>query len=284
MGLPMAKNLLKAGYAVAGFDLSMDQRKRLQEAGGRAAKNCSDSAVGAEVAFVMVMNGQQAMDVVVGPDGLVHEMPSGSVVVITATIERDDLRAVADAAAVHGIQIVDSPVSGGLPGARDGTLTLMAAGAPEALRKVDPLLRVISKTIHVVGERPGDGQTVKASLQAMLGGVFCATFEAMVLGKKAGIPDEVLFNVFTTSVAASPLLENCAKLIVERRFKNTGSRIATMHKDIGISMNLAHKVGAPLFVAAAARELFQAGITCFPEEDNWCVVKVIERLAGMEVE
>lgn len=281
MGLPMAHNLLRAGVDVAGYDLSARRRNLLKRAGGRAAKHCRDSAAGADIAFVMVMNGAQVMEAVAGEDGLLRALKPGAVLVISATIEREEAKAVADVAARAGILTVDAPVSGGLPGAQGGTLTFMASGAPAALRKAKPFLRVLSKTIHVVGDAPGDGQTVKAALQAMLGSMFTALFEAMTLGKKAGISDEVLFNVFTTSIASSPLVENCAKLIVARQFKNTGSRITTMHKDLGISLNLAREVGAPLFVASAARELFQAGISSFPDEDNWCVVKVLERMAGM---
>lgn len=281
MGLPMAQNLLRAGCTVSGYDLSARRRNLLKKSGGRAARNCGDSAVDAKAAFVMVMNGRQVMEAVAGKNGLLRELKPGSVLVITATIERDEARAVAEVAAAHGVLTVDAPVSGGLPGARAGRLTFMAAGAPAAIRKARPYLRTLGKIIHVVGDKPGDGQTVKAALQAMLGSMFSSVFEAMVLGKKAGIRDEVLFNVFTTSIASSPLLENCAKLIVARKFKNTGSRITTMHKDLGISLNLAREVGAPLFVASAARELFQAGISSFPGEDNWCVVKVLERMAGM---
>lgn len=282
MGLPMAHNLLRAGYHVAGYDLSARRRNLLKQAGGRAAKHCRDSATDADIAFVMVMNGAQVMEAVAGENGLLRELKPGAVLVISATIERDEAKAVAEVAARAGVATVDAPVSGGLPGARDGKLTFMAAGAPAAIRKARPFLRVLGKTVHVVGEQPGDGQTVKAALQAMLGSMFSAIFEAMTLGKKAGISNDVLFNVFTSSIASSPMVENCAKLIVARQFKNTGSRITTMHKDLGISLNLAREVGAPLFVASAARELFQAGLSSFPDEDNWSVVKVLERMAGME--
>jgi len=282
MGLHMAQNLLRAGFEVTGHDLSARRRNMFKAAGGRVAVSARDSATGADIAFIMVMNGAQVMEVIAGEDGLLRALKPGAVIVISATIERDEAKAAAEVAAAAGVLTVDAPVSGGLPGARDGLLTFMAAGVPAAIRKARPALRVLGKTIHVVGDSPGDGQTVKAALQAMLGSMFTAIFEAMTLGKKARISDAVLFDVLTTSIAASPMLENCAKLIVARRFKNTGSSIKTMHKDLGITANLAREVGAPLPVASAARELFQAGIASFPGEDNWCVVKVLERMAGLD--
>ena len=281
MGLPMAQNLLRAGYAVAGYDLAAKRRNLLRAAGGRAAKHCRDAALDAEVAFLMVMNGAQAMEALAGENGLLRSLRPGAVVVISATIEAHEAEALAAVAKAHRVQVVDAPVSGGLPGAQAGRLTFMVAGAAAAVRKVRPHLRVLGAKIHSVGTRAGEGQTVKAALQVMLGGLFASIFEAMVLGKKAGIRDRVLFDVFTTSMASSPLLENCAQKIVDRQFKNTGSRIGTMHKDLGISTNLARRIGAPVLVASVARELFQAGISSFPDEDNWCVVKVLERMAGM---
>ena len=93
----------------------------------------------------------------------------------------------------------------------------------------------------------------------------------------------MLYEVFSASGVSSPLFKNCAKLIMERQFKDTGSQIGTMHKDLGITMNLARQSGVPMFTTAAAQQLFQAGSLPFHEEDNWCVTKVIEQIAGAQV-
>lgn len=280
MGLGMAQNLLRAGYEVAGYDLSAARRKMLVASGGIAANNPAEAAQGAAAAFIMVMNGRQAIDASAGKGGLLESLRPGSVIVLSATVERDEAIELGRIAAKHKVSVVDAPVSGGLRGATTGTLTMMTAGEASALRKVKPYLSATGKKILTVGSKPGDGQTVKASLQALIGVAFAGIFEAMTLGARAGIKEEVLYEVFTNSVAQSPMLENTAKLIVARKFKNTGSNIATMHKDLGITTNLARAVGAPLFATTAARELFQAGMSMFPGEDNWCAVKVLEQLAG----
>ena len=118
---------------------------------------------------------------------------------------------------------------------------------------------------------------MKAALQALIGVTFTGIFESLVLGTKAGVPGKVLFDVFTSSGVRSPLLENCAKLIMDREFKDTGSHIGTMYKDLGISMDLAKQNGAAMFTAAAAHELFQSGISLFPDEDNWSLVKLLSK-------
>ncbi len=176
-----------------------------------------------------------------------------------------------------------TPVSGGKPGAENGTLTVMASGKAEVLEDNRAVLDAISKVIFHVGEDIGQGQTVKASLQAMIGTVFAAIFESMVLGAKAGVKGETLHKVFSASGINCGLYENCSKLILDRKFKDTGSQIATMYKDLGISVDLAREAGVPLFACAAAFQLFQSGISKFPDEDNWTCVKVLEDIAGTEV-
>ena len=137
--------------------------------------------------------------------------------------------------------------------------------------------------IHV-GTNIGDGQTVKASLQSFIGATFTAIFESLVLGSKAGIDGQTLYDVFSTSGVSSPLFKNCAKLIMDRKFENTGSHISTMYKDLGITMDMAKKNGVPMFTTAAAFELFQAGISMYPEGDNWSIVRVLEKMADTKVE
>ncbi|HIB60613.1 MAG TPA: NAD(P)-dependent oxidoreductase, partial [Candidatus Marinimicrobia bacterium] len=137
--------------------------------------------------------------------------------------------------------------------------------------------------IFHVGEEIGEGQTVKASLQVFIGASFTAIFESLVLGSKAGIKGQILYDVFSASGVGSPLFKNTAALIMDRKFKNTGSHISTMYKDLGISLNMAKKNGVPLFTAGAAYELFQAGISMFPDEDNWSIVKLLEQISGTEV-
>lgn len=210
MGSGLAKNILKNGFSLIGFDLNEARMTELKEAGGTPAANCREVA-------------------------------------------------------------------------ENGALTVMASGKTEVLEDNRAVLDAISKVIFHVGEEIGQGQTVKASLQAMIGTVFSAIFESMVLGAKAGVKGETLHKVFSASGINCGLYENCSKLILDRKFKDTGSRIATMYKDLGISVDLARETGVPLFATAAAFQLFQSGISKFPDEDNWTCVKVLEDIAGTEV-
>ena len=283
MGIGMAKNLVESGFEVTGFDLRAERLTLLEALGGKAAHNPQEVGANADAVFVMVMNGQQVDAVVNGDDGPLQTLQPGSTIIISATVEPKDVRAVEGAILAKGVHLIDSPVSGGKPSADAGTLTLMAAAPKAVFDEFLPILEAVGGNIFHVGEEIGLGQTVKGSLQALIGASFTAIFEALVLGSKAGVSGQVLFDVFRTSSVGSPLFRNCAELIMNRQFKDTGSHIGTMYKDLGISMNLAKENGAAMFTTAAAFELFRSGISLFPEEDNWSIVKLFEQIAGTEV-
>jgi 3-hydroxyisobutyrate dehydrogenase-like beta-hydroxyacid dehydrogenase len=233
--------------------------------------------------FVMVMNGAQVQSVVLDQGGLLETMQSGSCIAVTATIKPSEVRVLTDPAEKKGIKLIDSPVSGGKSGAEGGALTLMAAAKKEVLEEHREVLDSVSKAIFHVGESIGQGQVVKSALQALIGSSFAAIFEALVLGTKAGADPEILYEVFCSSGIGSNILKDCGALILDRKFENTGSHIGTMVKDMGISMAMAKESGCAMFTAAAAYELFQTGISLFPEGDNWAIVKFLEQIAGTEV-
>jgi len=283
MGLAMAKNIIAGGFPLTGFDLRDERRSLLETAGGKPAGSLAEVGRSCDVVFVMVLNGQQVEAVVCGEQGLLETMRPGSTIVVSATIEPSEMRRVGRAIVAHGVEVIDTPVSGGKSGATAGSLTMMAAARSDVLAGQRDVLETVGKNIFHVGEEIGMGQTVKASLQALIGSTFAAIFESLVLGAKAGVSGKVLYEVFTSSGVRSPLLEGCAKLIMDREFKGTGSHIGTMYKDLGITMGMARDNGVAMFTTSAAYELFQSGISLFPDEDNWSIVKLLEQIAGKEV-
>jgi len=279
----LARNLIKAGFEVSGFDLSAERLAQLGQIGGRAAGSVAQAARDAEAAFVMVMNGDQAKAVILGPDGLAVHMPAGGIVLLTATIRPSEVREIGAALAGSGIDLVDSPVSGGFSGAQAGTLTMMAAAPQPVLDRARPAMEAVSATIHHVGAEPGMGQTVKACLQTLIGSIFSATFEASVLAAKAGVTGEHLFRVFSTSGAGCGCTNTALENIIDRKFERTGSAIGTMHKDLTISLNLAEELGVPMQMAATAMQIFHAGKSKYPEGDNWACTRVLEDIVGAQL-
>ena len=282
MGSGLAKNLLSSGFGVVGFDLSEQRMQTFEAMGGRPAASPGDVGAEADAAFVMVMNGDQAKAVILG-DGLLATMKPGGVVLLTATIKPSEARQIWAGLEDSGLNMIDSPVSGGFPGAQGGTLTMMAAGEKEVLARCRGIMEAVGRDIYTVGNEVGMGQTVKACLQSIMGSVVTATTEAAGLAAKAGVDGEVFHQVLSTSSAGCGLANTCLRNIVDRKFEKTGSHIRTMYKDLTISMDMARELGVPIHTAATAMQLFQAGISRFPDGDNWAVARLTEEIAGAEL-
>ena len=283
MGSGLAKNLLSNGFSVFGMDLKPERQAAFTDMGGTLVRDAADMGRHIDAVFVMVMNGDQAKSVILGPDGVVENMQSGGVVILSATIKPHEAIEIGAAMQGSGIDLIDTPVSGGFPGAQCGTLTMMAAAPDQVMARTRPVLEAVSASIHHVGTNAGDGQTVKACLQSLIGSVFSATFEAAALAAKAGVSGEVLLNVFSTSSAGSGIVNNALQKIIDREFEGTGSHINTMHKDLTISLNLAENLGVPMHTAAAAMQIFHAGRTKYPDGDNWVCTRVIEDIIGAQL-
>ena len=282
MGSGLAKNLIANGFRVTGFDVSEARMQAFEKMGGKPMPSPAAVGDGADVVFVMVMDGDQAKSVILG-DGLRSSMKPGAIIILTATIKPAEARDIADGLQRADLHVIDSPVSGGVQGAQAGALTLMAAGKADVIERCRPVLEAVGKDIHIVGDSIGMGQTVKACLQAIMGSVVTATAEAAALAAKAGVDGEVFHQVLGASSAGGGLANATLANIIDRRFEGTGSHIRTMHKDLTISLDMAQRLGVPLFTASAAMQLFQAAITKYPHADNSVVARLTEEVTGVEL-
>ncbi|MEM7258983.1 MAG: NAD(P)-dependent oxidoreductase [Pseudomonadota bacterium] len=283
MGSGLALNLIKNGFHTTGFDIDAVRLKAFGDTGGTAVDSVAGVGSNSDAVFVMVMNGDQAKEVILGDQGLVATMPKGGIVILSATIKPAEAVEIGQAMQGSDIELIDTPVSGGYPGAQGGTLTMMAAGNDAAMEVAAPVMQAVSKTIHRVGDKPGDGQVMKACLQSLIGAIFSATFEAASLAAKAGVKGETLFNVFSTSGAGCGVSNSALENIIDRQFEGTGSHINTMYKDLTISLDFAQQLGVPMQTAATAMQIFQAGKTRYPNGDNWVCTRVLEEIVGAEL-
>jgi len=283
MGSGLALNLIKNGFTTTGYDLKSSRMRAFAEMGGVVAHSVAEVGSKSDAVFVMVMHGHEAKDVILGEQGLVATMPRGGTVILSATIKPSEAAEIGRAMQGCGIDLIDSPVSGGYPGAQGGTLTMMAAGSDAAMEIAMPVMQAVSKTIHRVGDKPGEGQVMKACLQSLIGAIFSATFEAASLAAKAGVKGETLLNVFSTSSAGCGVSNSALENIIDRQFEGTGSHINTMYKDLTISLDFAQQQGVPMHTAATAMQIFQAGKTKYPNGDNWVCTRVLEEITGAEL-
>ena len=225
MGSGLAKNLIKNGFAVKGADLIPSRCMAFESDGGKVCMSPAQVGCDTQAVFVMVMEGSEVKDVIFGAEGLLTTMTEGSAIILSATIKPIEARTIGHAMAGSGVHLIDTPVSGGFPGAQAGALTMMAAAPSSTLDEFLPFLQAVSANIHRVGTQPGDGQTVKACLQSLIGAQFSATFEAAALAAKAGVPGQVLLDVFSTSSAGCGVVNNALEKIIVRWMSSSCSML-----------------------------------------------------------
>jgi L-threonate 2-dehydrogenase len=269
MGLPMAQNLVRAGFAVAGFDLKAAALDALAETGGRRAQSAADAARGADALILMVVNAAQANAVLLD-GGALEALAPDALVILMATCAPEAATAIADTVAASGRRFVDAPVSGGVAGATGGTLTIMAAAPADVMAAARPILDVLGRDkVFCVGETPGQGAMVKTVNQLLAGVHIAAAAEAFSLAAKAGIDPAILLEILSGSAASSWMLKDRGPRMLEDD-PRVASAVDIFVKDLGIVLDAGRATRAALPLAAAAHQMFLAasGLGHGPEDDS----------------
>ncbi|WP_406673295.1 NAD(P)-dependent oxidoreductase [Nonomuraea sp. N2-4H] len=274
MGGPMAANLLKAGFAVKGYDVSPARVEHLAGRGGKGATGVVDAVAGADVVITMLPDSPQVEEVA----PLVIEYGKPNLLYIDmSTIKPETSRKVARRAAAVGVRALDAPVSGGERGAVDGTLSIMVGGAPEDVEAARPVLERLGTTVVHVGPA-GAGQTVKAANQLVVGGIYGLVSEAIVLLEASGVDPAAGLDVLAGGLAGSRILDLKRHTMVKREF-TPGFRIDLHHKDMGIALDAARAAGVSLPLTGQVAQLVAAArAQGHGSLDHSALLKVIERL------
>ena len=223
MGLPMAANLAKAGFAVTGFDLRAEAREAFQAAGGNAAASLADAFAGRDAAILMVVDAALAEDVLFGQGALTGLAPKG-VVILMATCPPAAVAALAARVEASGHALVDAPVSGGVVGAEAGSLTVMAAAGRSVFDLVRPVLDAMGSKVVFMGEEPGQGATAKAVNQLLCGAHLAIAAEALSLAEKLGVDSKAMLDIVSGSSASSWMLRDRGARMLERAARDERDR------------------------------------------------------------
>jgi 3-hydroxyisobutyrate dehydrogenase len=263
MGLPMARNLLKAGHQVTGFDLSAAAMAAFGAEGGRAAASANDAATGQEFVITMLPAGAHVRAVVLGSGGnaggAAAASDPGTVFIDCSTIDVATARDLADRA---GRMMVDAPVSGGQMGAENGTLTFMVGGTEAAFARAATVLADMGKAVIRCGEA-GAGQIVKACNNMMLAASMIATCEALVMAERLGVSHRAVFDVVGKSTGQCFALTGYAPVpeLVPASPANRGYRpgfaAALMLKDLGLAQEGMREAGVDSQIGGKALDLFR---------------------------
>ncbi len=256
MGRPMARNLLRAGFDVRGFDLNPAALADLEAAGGTPATSVRDACAGADAIVLMVVNAAQA-ETVLFKQGALDAAAKDVLVCLTATCPPGQVAAIAERATVAGARFLDCPVSGGVVGAVAGSLTIMAAAPREDFDAARPVLEAMgSRTLHV-GERPGQGATVKTVNQLLCGVHIAVAAEALALAEAIGVDTAGLLEIVSETSAGSWMLRDRGPRMLEANPRVT-SAVDIFVKDLGIVLEAGRETKAALPLTALAFQLFNA--------------------------
>lgn len=253
MGLPMAKNLVKAGYTVTGVNRSPEAVEKLVEAGGKGAASIAEGVKDADVIITMVPDSPDVEGVVRGEEGVFANAKPGALWIDNSSIRPDVAKELAEEAVAAGFGAVDAPVSGGEQGAIDGVLSIMTGGSPEDFAKAEPILQAIGKTIVHVGPA-GAGQTVKAANQLIVAVNIQALSEAIVFLEAYGVDTDAALKVLGGGLAGSKVLDQKGQKMLDRDFA-PGFRLALHNKDLGIVTAAARGAGVAVPLGSAVAQL-----------------------------
>lgn len=282
MGLPMAKRLLEAGYQLLVNDVSQERVEILTRLGARSAA-CSQIGQECGLVFTILPNGSIVQQVLFAPDGVAGSLAPGSLVVDMSSVTPGDSKICAEKLGTLGCRFLDSPVSGGEPGAVNGTLAFMVGGDSADFERAKPCFEVMGASATLVGP-VGSGSVTKLANQIIVNMGIAAVSEAMVLATRAGADPGRVFQAIRGGLAGSAVLEAKAPMMLRRDFK-PGGKISINHKDVKNVIATAHELDVPLPLTAQLFEIMQAlKVGGHMDEDHSGIVQYFERLAGVVVE
>jgi 3-hydroxyisobutyrate dehydrogenase len=259
MGLPMAQNLIKAGHPVCGYDVSAPALDKFSAAGGIAVRSLDVASMGVDLIITMLPAREQVREVYLGQGGVLASAAPGTLLVDCSTVDVETARAVAAAAKVNELEMLDAPVSGGVTGAQAATLTFMVGGGDKAFERARPVLEAMGKIIVLAGGA-GSGQAAKICNNMILGISMIAVCEAFVLADKLGLDPLKLFEISSQSSGQCWALTSYCPVpgpvpaSPANRDYQAGFTAAMMLKDLKLAQDAARatRAVAPLGAGAAA--------------------------------
>ncbi|MFJ9005886.1 NAD(P)-dependent oxidoreductase [Streptomyces canus] len=262
MGLPMAANLAKAGFDVLVWARGRIPLDAAVAAGCRAAGRPADVAAGARTVITMLPDLPQVREVSAGPDGLLAGLDTAApaeamdTLVVMGTVSPVAVHALAQELRPFGVTVVDAPVSGGVKGARDATLSIMAGGTQYAVERARPYLTAMGSTVRRMGDT-GAGSLAKACNQLVVAGTLVALAEAVVLGEHGGLDPAALLEVLAGGLASSEVLAQKRRHLAESDFTPSGPA-RYLHKDLGFVLDSAAHAHVELPLSTSVARLYAA--------------------------
>jgi 3-hydroxyisobutyrate dehydrogenase-like beta-hydroxyacid dehydrogenase len=283
MGGPMASRLLDAGHSLCIYDVSAEATKPFAARGAHIAGSPAEVASQAEIVLVSLPTPDIVRSVALGGNAGIINGSRARIMIDLSTTGPGVATEVAGQLAERHIGWVDAPVSGGVTGARAGTLAVMVSCPKKTFEEIEPILKTFGKTFFT-GEKPGLGQSAKLANNLLAAAAMVATSEVMAMGVKAGLDPKVLLDIINASSGRnSATQDKFPRAILPRTF-DFGFATGLSYKDVRLCVEEAEAMGVPMVVGGAVREMLAITRARFgPESDFTHIAKVLEEWAGVEI-
>jgi 3-hydroxyisobutyrate dehydrogenase-like beta-hydroxyacid dehydrogenase len=282
MGSRMARRLLEAGHPLTVYNRTRERALPLAERGATVAPTPQELAGAVDVVMLSLADGAALDEVMRGQQGVLTYLRPGATVIDLSTVSPRISRSLALDVAARGGSMLDTPVSGSTPQAEQGTLNILVGGDEETYRRSEPILAVLGKERFYLGPN-GMGLVMKLTINAMLGLGVQALAEAIALGQAAGLEKDRLLGVLGQMAVISPSQRSKLEHARDESYPPTFP-LEHMNKDFGLIAELAVQANVPLPATAAAHQMTKAARIDAAEEDFSVVIRLMERLAGVERE
>ena len=282
MGMPMARRLAAAGYHVCGFDVSAEIMRTVAGIDGfSAAPGLTAVGDGASAVILSLPDSDVVEHVLLGSgqpgEGLLGSLPPGGMVIDMSSSDPVRTRELAVRAGASGVTLIDAPVSGGVAGARAGSLTIMVGGSEEAFSTVRPMLAAISSRVVRAGE-VGAGHAVKALNNLMSAAHLIVSSEALIAGRRFGLDPAVMLEIINGSSGRSGSTENKWPNYVLTGKYDAGFSIRLMVKDMKLAVAIERATGTPAAVSEAAAAAWEAAAGDLPPDvDHTEIARWLDR-------
>jgi 3-hydroxyisobutyrate dehydrogenase len=277
MGRPMAARLAGAGYELHLLDKDASLAKGFVAAhGGNMASSLAALAGAAEAVITMLPDGKAVHEVALGRDGLIDNLSPGSVVIDMSSSDPLGTRELGAALLAKKIELVDAPVSGGVPRARDGSLSTMVGGDDAAITRVKPVLEFMAKHVFLTGSL-GTGHAMKALNNLVSAGGLWIASEALLIGKRFGLSPERIVDILNASTGRNNSTENKFKQHILSRSFASGFSLGLMAKDLRVAADLAAATSQASPLTRLCAELWsEAESKLGGTQDHTAIIKLLE--------
>ncbi len=282
MGKPMARNLMKAGYALTVYDIVGEPVEELATEGAKPVSSAGEVAATTDKIITMLPDSADSERAILGPDGVLEGARPGAIIIDMSSIAPSRSQKIARQCAQKSVEFLDAPVSGGEPGAINATLAIMVGGKQQVFDQCQDLLNTVGGNVVLTGD-VGAGNITKLANQIIVAANIEALSEALVLAQKAGVDPERVFNAIRGGLAGSAVMEAKGPMMLDRNFR-AGFRIRLHQKDLRNVLQTAQELNVPLPVTALVQQMLGSLVNDGEQDaDHSAILHFLEKLSHVEV-